>query len=96
MRVADPRRSKGKRGGIRVIYLHIDEVDQIHPVTIHGKDQKDDLSVMAGSRHGVAIAQWRKSANPYRTMSAGRTNKDQRVDRGTELRLGLGGCREPR
>jgi hypothetical protein len=44
MRVADPRRGKGKRGGIRVIYLHIDEVDQIHLVTVHGKDQKDDLS----------------------------------------------------
>ena len=44
MRVADPRRGKGKWGGIRVIYPHIDEVDQIHLVTIHGKDQKDDLS----------------------------------------------------
>ena len=44
MRVADPRRGKGKRGGIRVIYLHIEEVDQIHLVTIYGKDQKDELS----------------------------------------------------
>ncbi|MFI5457255.1 MAG: type II toxin-antitoxin system RelE/ParE family toxin [Isosphaerales bacterium] len=44
MRVADPRRGKGKRGGARVIYLHIEESDQIHLITVYGKDQKDDLS----------------------------------------------------
>jgi hypothetical protein len=44
IRVADPSRGKGKRGGIRLIYLHIEELDQIHLVTIYGKNQKDDLS----------------------------------------------------
>jgi hypothetical protein len=44
MRVADPRRGKGKRGGARVIYLHIEELNQIHLMTVYGKDQKDDLS----------------------------------------------------
>jgi hypothetical protein len=44
MRVADPRRGKGKRGGVRVIYLHIEEADQIHLITVYGKDQKDDVS----------------------------------------------------
>jgi hypothetical protein len=44
MRVPDPKRGKGKRGGARVIYLHIQEADQIHLVTVYGKDQKDDLS----------------------------------------------------
>jgi hypothetical protein len=44
MRVPDPRRGKGKRGGARVIYLHIAEADQIHLITVYGKDQKDDLS----------------------------------------------------
>jgi hypothetical protein len=44
IRVADPKRGKGKRGGIRVIYLHIVEFDQIHLVAIYGKNQKDDLS----------------------------------------------------
>jgi hypothetical protein len=44
IRVADLRRGKGKRGGIRVIYLHVEELDQIHLITIYGKDQKDDLS----------------------------------------------------
>jgi hypothetical protein len=44
MRVVDPKRGKGKRGGARVIYLHIHDVNQIHLVTVYGKDQKDDLS----------------------------------------------------
>ena len=44
LRVADVKRGKGKRGGVRVIYLHIEEADQIHLVTVYGKDQKDDLS----------------------------------------------------
>jgi hypothetical protein len=44
LRVPDPKRGKGKRGGARVIYLHLPEVDQIHFVTIYGKDQKDDIS----------------------------------------------------
>jgi hypothetical protein len=42
--MADPRRGKEKRGGARIIDLHLDEVDQIHFITIYGKDQKDDLS----------------------------------------------------
>jgi hypothetical protein len=44
MRVADPRRGKGKRSGARVIYLHIEELNQIHLITVYGKDQQDDLS----------------------------------------------------
>ena len=44
IRLADPRRGKGKRGGVRVVYLHLEKFDQIHFITIYGKDQKDDLS----------------------------------------------------
>jgi hypothetical protein len=44
VRIGDPKRGKGKRGGVRVIYLHLPEIDQIHRITIYGKDQKDDLS----------------------------------------------------
>ncbi len=44
MRVSDLKRGKGKRGGARVIYLHIEETNQIHLVTVYGKDQKADLS----------------------------------------------------
>jgi hypothetical protein len=44
LRVADPRRGKGKRGGTRVIYLHLEEENQIHLITVYAKVQKDDLS----------------------------------------------------
>jgi hypothetical protein len=44
LRIADPKRGKGKRSGARVIYLHIEEADEIHLITVYGKDQKDDLS----------------------------------------------------
>jgi len=44
LRVADPKRGKGKRGGARVVYLHIAGADQIYLITVYGKDQKDDLS----------------------------------------------------
>jgi hypothetical protein len=44
VRVADSRRGKGKRSGARVIYLHIEDQDQIHLITVYGKDQRDDLS----------------------------------------------------
>jgi len=43
MRFADPSRGKGKRGGVRVIYLHTPEVSRIDLITVYGKDEKDDL-----------------------------------------------------
>lgn len=44
LRIADRRRGKGKRGGGRVIYLHVPEANLIYLITVYGKDQKDDLS----------------------------------------------------
>jgi hypothetical protein len=44
MRFADPRRRKGKRGGVRVIYLHVAETDWIFLLDLYGKDEKDNLS----------------------------------------------------
>ncbi len=44
MRVADARRGKGKRGGVRVIYLHVAEADVIFLMDIYGKAEQDDLS----------------------------------------------------
>jgi hypothetical protein len=44
LRIADPARQKGKRGGARVIYLNLPEMDQIVLITVYGKDQKDDLT----------------------------------------------------
>jgi hypothetical protein len=44
VRLGDPRRRKGKRGGARVIYLHVPETDWIFLLDIYGKEEKDDLS----------------------------------------------------
>lgn len=44
LRVAEPKRGKGKRGGARVVYLHIAAADQIYLITVYDKDQKEDLS----------------------------------------------------
>ena len=44
IRVKDEGRGKGKRGGARVVYLHIPEACRIDLLAIYGKDEKDDLS----------------------------------------------------
>ena len=64
IRVPDPHRQKGKRGGGRVIYLHIPEVGRFILVDGYGKNEKDDLtpkekqklraSTIALKRHIVA------------------------------------------
>ncbi len=44
VRIADPSRQQGKRGGARVIYLHVPEAARIYLVAAYDKDQKEDLS----------------------------------------------------
>ena len=39
-----PSKGKGKRGGLRIIYLLVPERDWIFLLDIYGKDEKDDLS----------------------------------------------------
>ena len=43
-RFADPSRGKGKRGGVRIIHLHIPEAFRIDLMDVYGKDEKDDLT----------------------------------------------------
>ena len=44
VRYIDPRRGKGKRGGLRIIYFFLPEQDWIFLLDIYGKDEKDDLT----------------------------------------------------
>ena len=44
LRQADPRRGKGKRGGLRVIYYWWDGKRQFWLFTLYDKDELDDLS----------------------------------------------------
>lgn len=43
IRFRDPQRGKGRRGGLRVIYLYLPEQSWIFLLDIYGKDEKDDL-----------------------------------------------------
>jgi hypothetical protein len=44
MRFADARRKKGKRGGLRVIYLHVAEAEVIFLMDIYDKNDQVDLT----------------------------------------------------
>lgn len=44
VRWPDARRGKGKRGGLRILYLHILEVCKIYILDVYDKDEADDLS----------------------------------------------------
>jgi hypothetical protein len=44
VRIGDPSRGKGKRGGARVIYLLIPEADRIDLLLVYGKDEQEDLT----------------------------------------------------
>lgn len=44
LRWGDPRRGKGKRGGLRVIYYYLEADDQIWLITVYDKDEMADLS----------------------------------------------------
>jgi hypothetical protein len=44
VRTPDPKRGKGKRGGARVIYLHVPVAKRFYMLDVYGKDEKDDLT----------------------------------------------------
>lgn len=44
IRWKDSRRGKGKRGGIRVLYLHLPEFEKLAFLDIYDKDEKEDLT----------------------------------------------------
>jgi|SRR5438105_3876959 len=44
LRWSDPRRGKGRRGGLRIIYYYFSVSQQIWLVTLYGKDEASDLT----------------------------------------------------
>jgi hypothetical protein len=44
LRWADPRRGKGRRGGLRLIYYYFPGEQQIWLMTLYGKDEASDLT----------------------------------------------------
>lgn len=44
IRWGDKRRGMGKRGGLRVIYIHIPDIQVLFLLDVYGKDEVDDLT----------------------------------------------------
>lgn len=44
LRIEDPERRKGKRGGFRVLYLDLADCQETFLITFYGKDEADDIS----------------------------------------------------
>lgn len=44
LRIEDLERSKGKRGGYRVLYLDLPDCEETFLITFYGKDEADNLS----------------------------------------------------
>lgn len=44
LRIADPGRGKGKRGGYRVIYLDLAGIERTYLLALYDKGEKDDIS----------------------------------------------------
>jgi hypothetical protein len=54
VRWADPRRGKGRRGGLRIIYFYFESAQQIWLMTLYGKDEASDLT--AGEKKALKAA----------------------------------------
>ena len=54
-RWSDPRRGKGTRGGIRVIYLYVPERQTIAFFQAYSKDKQTDLTVEQKKRYAALV-----------------------------------------
>lgn len=70
LRRPDPRRGKGKRGGLRVIYYLWTGGDQFWLFTVYDKDQVDDLS----SQQRKALKELLKQEVELRQKAKGKTS----------------------
>jgi hypothetical protein len=72
LRIAHPNRRKGKRGGARVIYLHVPEANIIFMLDIYGKDEQDDLDTTQKKNLKELARQYKREA----ALQAGRKRED--------------------
>jgi|BarGraIncu00222A_1022003.scaffolds.fasta_scaffold50292_2 mRNA-degrading endonuclease RelE of RelBE toxin-antitoxin system len=75
VRWADPRRGKGRRGGLRVIYYYFLSDFQILLVTVYGKDEAADLSPSEKRALKNAIAAELSSREARRSARQSRTRR---------------------
>jgi hypothetical protein len=75
VRWADPRRGKGRRGGLRVIYYYFLSDSQILLVTIYDKDEAADLNPSEKRALKNAIAAELGSREALRSLGQSRTKR---------------------
>jgi len=69
MRWADPRRGKGTRSGLRVIYYHFADEAQIWLMTLYGKDEAKDLTPAEKRALRVAVQAEREARAARRPVA---------------------------
>ena len=84
LRWADPRRGKGRRGGLRIIYYHFAAEQQIWFMTLYGKDEADDLT--ADEKRALRTCYRSRIEGPYAQESA-RTKKTREVSTWRNVRF---------
>jgi hypothetical protein len=62
VRWSDPRRGKGKRGGLRVIYVYIPEARQLALLDVYDKDEAEDLPLADRAELARLAAVYREAA----------------------------------
>lgn len=75
IRIADPTRGKGKRGGARIIYLHVAEADSILLVDAYSKEEAAELTT---EQKKVL----RRLAEQFKQAATAKKKKEQRNDWG--------------
>ena len=72
MRWADVRRSKGRRGGLRIVYYHFRSDRQIWLMTLYDKDEASDLTAKEKNALKAAIQSELTARATWRVLSGRR------------------------
>ena len=75
VRWSDPRRGKGRRGGLRIIYFYFEAEQQIWLMTLYGKDEAADLSARAKKALKAAMDAELKMRSEKRAQRAARRRR---------------------
>ncbi len=62
LRIEDPARHKGKRGGFRVLYLDLPAREETFLIVFYSKDEADDLSPQGKKLVAQLVAEIKKEA----------------------------------
>ena len=77
LRWSDPRRGKGRRGGLRVIYYYFATDQQIWLMTLYGKDEAADLTATEKKALRAAIGDELKARDRSRKLRQSKSERTQ-------------------